>query len=114
MKVTVVGSAHKVAPGKPRKIYIAIVSTVVETADPFSECVAGLSLVQPCLHTFHNVCDTFAPLDDGTADGCFVSKSYDGSSHFESVAEDVQSLYARLTGTDFDLDAPHPEPIGGH
>ena len=111
--VTVVGSAHKVAPGRPRKIYIAIVSTVVETADPFSECVAGLSLVQPCLHTFHNVCDTFAPLDDGSTDGCFVSKSYDGSSHFESVAEDVQSLYARLTGTDFDLDAPPPEPIGG-
>tara|TARA_B110000208_G_C11754766_1_gene424783 strand:+ start:68 stop:1561 length:1494 start_codon:yes stop_codon:yes gene_type:complete len=109
--VTVVGSAHKVAPARPRKIYIAIVSTQVETEDPYSECVPGLSLLQPCLHTFHNVCDTFEPVADGSEDACFISKSYDGTSHFESVAEDVHSLYERLTGETFDVEGPPPDPL---
>ena len=43
------------------------------------------------------------PLTNGLEDGCFISKSYDATSHFETAANDVLSLYERLTGTQLDM-----------
>lgn len=36
-------------------------------------------------------------------DQCFISKSYDATSHFETCANDVLSLYTRITGTELDM-----------
>ena len=38
-------------------------------------------------------------------DNCYCSRSYDATSHFETVLEDVFGLYKRITGEDLDLDA---------
>jgi len=50
-----------------------------------------------------SVCDQFVPTDDGKKDQCFISTSYDGTSHFESTSEDVLNIYKRIIGKDMDL-----------
>ena len=35
----------------------------------------------------------------------FISKSYDATTHFETVCEDIMSMYERFTGEKFDLSA---------
>lgn len=42
-------------------------------------------------------------MTDGRTDKCFISKSYDATSHFETAANDVLSLYHRITGTELDM-----------
>lgn len=98
--VCVVSYAHMVASqGK----YIAIVSTQAETSDPVGEVAAGIALLGPIMERFDNVSDIREPVGPGAADSCYMSKSYDATSHFETVAEDVLSLYERITGTELDM-----------
>jgi Rab GDP dissociation inhibitor len=40
----------------------------------------------------------YEPLEDGSKDGIFISKSYDATSHFESTTDDVKDIYRRATG----------------
>ena len=52
---------------------------------------------------FDSVSDLFEPVGDGKNDNCYISKSYDATSHFETAANDVLSLYERITGTQLDM-----------
>jgi len=100
--VSVVSESHKVAPkGK----FIALVSTTVETANPPAELKPGLDLLGPIDAQFISVSDHYVPLNDGSKDKCFISTSYDATSHFETATEDVLSLYQRITGKKVDLDS---------
>jgi Rab GDP dissociation inhibitor len=60
-----------------------------------------------CLKSFYNsfdsVTDLLEPVTDGRTDHCFISKSYDATSHFETAADDVLSLYTRITGHELDM-----------
>jgi len=98
--VCMVSFAHMVAA---RGFYVAIVSTTVETRNPLSEVEAGVALLGNILERFDNVADIYEPTTDGVADRCFISKSYDATSHFETAANDVLSLYERLTGQQLDM-----------
>ena len=40
----------------------------------------------------------YEPVEDGTQDNIFISKSYDASSHFETTTDDVKDIYRRATG----------------
>jgi len=40
----------------------------------------------------------YEPLEDGTKDNIFISKSYDPSSHFEATTDDVRDIYRRCAG----------------
>jgi Rab GDP dissociation inhibitor len=138
--VAVVSSSHMVAA---RGMYIAIVSTTVETSNPIAELNAGINLLGPiverwaqkmcyacydyqymcswmhvvilllltnsffwldawCLR-FDSVSDLRSPVADGTGDKCFISCSYDATSHFETAANDVLSIYERITGEQLDM-----------
>jgi Rab GDP dissociation inhibitor len=98
--VCMVSFAHNVASaGK----YIAIVSTTVETSNPVQELAAGFNLLGKILERFDAVSDLLEPVTDGLVDKCFISKSYDATSHFETAANDVLSLYQRITGTELDM-----------
>ncbi|GAA5812129.1 Rab GDP dissociation inhibitor alpha [Mucor flavus] len=98
--VASVSSNHAVCP---KDMYLAIVSTLVETDDPESELKAGLDILGPIHDKFISVSDIEEPTTDGTAEQVFVSKSYDASSHFETVCDDVKSIYRRMTGSDLVL-----------
>ena len=94
---------------------LAIVSTKVDNlsaADPTAELNAGYALLGEIKERFDDVADTYEPIGSGLEDRCFISRSYDESSHFKTAAEDVLDLYERVTGTPLDLsiDPKIPQP----
>lgn len=44
------------------------------------------------------ISDLLEPIADGTKDQVFITKSLDATSHFESVAKDVEDCYFRIMG----------------
>ncbi|KAJ3674020.1 hypothetical protein LUZ60_006012 [Juncus effusus] len=92
--------AHNVAP-KGR--YIAFVLTEVETENPQRELKAGIDLLGSVDEIFFDIYDRYEPTNDPVKDNCFVSKSYDATTHFESTVVDVLALYSKITGKEVDL-----------
>jgi Rab GDP dissociation inhibitor len=88
------------APG----IYVAIVSTIAEKkGNPDEDVVPGLQLLGPILKRFTSVSMTYEPVGDGLEDNCFISRSFDATSHFENDCDDLLSLHKRVTGEDLDM-----------
>ena len=46
----------------------------------------------------------YEPLEDGTKDNIFISKSYDATSHFETTTDDVKDIYHRATGEELKVE----------
>ncbi|KAG1339207.1 guanosine nucleotide diphosphate dissociation inhibitor [Cocos nucifera] len=91
---------HNVAPkGK----YIAFVSTEAETDQPEVELKPGIDLLGPVDETFLDIYDRYEPVNKHDDDNCFISTSYDATTHFESTVQDVLSMYSRITGKELDL-----------
>jgi len=84
-------------------IYIAIVSTAIEKGNPDEDVLPGLKLLGPILKRFTAVSNTYEPVEDGSKDNCFISSSFDATSHFEADVSDMLSLYKRVTGEDLDM-----------
>ena len=99
--VSFVSSSHCVCSDG---FYIAICSTQIETDSPEAELQPAFAILGETLVSFIKIYDTYEPVDDGTRDNLFVSRSYDATSHFESACEDVLSLYERLLGEKINLD----------
>lgn len=96
--IALIGSEHKVAP--PGK-NVAIVSTIIEgDQPPHLQIQSAFKLlnIKNFEYTFMGISEIFEPIQDGSKDGVFISKSYDATSHFESVTEDVKDIYFRVTG----------------
>jgi len=93
--------AHNVA-GKGK--WIASISTTVETNNPQMELKPGLDLLGPLEHAFAYVSDVYEPTTDGSQDGCYISKGYDATTHFESTVDDALAMYERITGAPLDLE----------
>jgi Rab GDP dissociation inhibitor len=103
MYVFCTSSTHSVvAKGK----WAAFVSCRLEgSAERVKEELGpGLALLGPIEHAFFDVSDVHEPLADGRGDGCFVSRGYDETSHFEGLTADVMALYTRITGKTLALD----------
>ncbi|KAJ1440823.1 rab GDP dissociation inhibitor alpha putative [Ochromonadaceae sp. CCMP2298] len=98
--VCMVSYAHAVASANK---YICIASTTVETSNPIAELAPAYALIGDIMERFDSVSDLLAPLSDGKADNCYISKSYDATSHFESCANDVLDMYKRITDTELDM-----------
>ncbi|KAJ2811250.1 hypothetical protein GGI24_006867, partial [Coemansia furcata] len=93
----------------PKGCWVASVSTIAETSgDPKEEIAAALRLLGPIEQIFVSDSDVFEPTADGTKSNVFVSRSYDATSHFETVYEDVKDLYRRITGKDLVLQKRPP------
>jgi Rab GDP dissociation inhibitor len=115
-----VSSTHNVCA---KDVYVAMVSTIVETSTPEREIQPGLALLGPIydkygchlLFPFPNV-DSFdfsrfvsisplyTPTSSGTDDNIFITRSYDATSHFETVVDDVMDVWKRVTGIDLVLE----------
>lgn len=108
--VVVMGSSLEVVAAG---IVAVIVSTRLEGHDnPLAEVEPGIALLGDIVQRFDAVADLFEPVEDGLADKCFISKSYDDTSHFKSAADDVLDLYKRVTGNELDMNisANMPQP----
>ncbi|KAJ3110120.1 Rab GDP dissociation inhibitor alpha [Physocladia obscura] len=101
--IAAVSSAHSVASAGH---YIAIVSSIVASGsgDAEAEVAAGVALLGPVLEKFVHVDDLYEPIADGSSDQVFISKSYDATSHFETVCADVKDIYKRITGADLKVE----------
>lgn len=87
------------APG----VFVAIVSTLIEKGNPDEDIAPGLEILGPILKRFTSVSTTYEPVEDGSKDNCFISASFDATSHFESDVDDMLSLYKRVAGEDLDM-----------
>jgi len=92
--ISCVSASHEVAPAGH---YIVLVSTQVETANPQAELAPGLQFVGSCLHQFWSVDPLLVPTNDSKVDGIHISHSYDATSHFETIANDVIRIYKEIT-----------------
>lgn len=95
--ISVVSYTHNVASDG---MYIATVSTTVETSTPEKEVQPGLELLEPIMQKFVSVSNLLAPNEDGNKSQIFVSRSYDATNHFETECEDIKDMYRRLTGAE--------------
>jgi Rab GDP dissociation inhibitor len=98
--IACVSSAHNVCAAG---YYLAIVSTITETDNPEEEIKPALDLLGEIEDKFVYLSDLQVPIEDGTSDKVFISKSYDATSHFASVCDDVKDIYKRLTGRELVL-----------
>jgi len=55
---------------------------------------------------FFWVTDTYEAVNDWKKDQCFISASYDASTHFESTTDEVLALHEAITGSKIDLTIP--------
>lgn len=78
-------------------------STIVETSVPERELLPGLQLLGTIVDKFVSITPLYEPTSDGLADNIFISKSFDPTSHFDSVVTDVNDLYQRVTGGPLEL-----------
>jgi Rab GDP dissociation inhibitor len=93
----------------PKGKFMAIVSTIAETANPEAELQPALALLGTIETSYTSICDLYEPIGNGTSDGVFISSSYDATSHFETTGDDVLDIYKRITGHDMDL-TPMKQP----
>ncbi|KAI8062391.1 GDP dissociation inhibitor [Gongronella butleri] len=105
--IACVSADHMVCP---KDSYLAIVSTIVETDKPAEmEIIEGLKLLGPIKEKFVSVSPLEVPIEDGTNDQVFISRSYDATSHFETVCDDVHDLWKRITGEPLVLKKKDPQ-----
>lgn len=90
-----VSSAHNICA---KGIYVAQVSTIVETDKPELELRPGLDLLGEILDKFVTVASLEEPLDSGRDSNIYITRSYDPTSHFETVVEDIHDVWRRMTG----------------
>jgi Rab GDP dissociation inhibitor len=64
-------------------MYVAIISTMVETNNPEKEILPALDLIESVLERFVTISDLYVPVDD-YKDGLWISNSMDSTSHFEN------------------------------
>jgi len=96
-----IGNDHNVAD---KNMYLAMVSTTVETNNPKEELKPGLDLLKPIKEIFWQESVIYEPIDDGKDTNIFISKSFDATTHFETTCEDIKSLWHRVTGKPIDFD----------
>jgi Rab GDP dissociation inhibitor len=98
--VSMVSYVHNVAPqGK----YIAVVSTNVETKEPEKELDVALKFLGKIDEKFFWVTNCYLPANNSEEDNCFITESYDATSHFTTSTKEVLKMYKALTGTEVDL-----------
>ena len=100
MYITMVSGSHAICK---QGLYIAMISTTVETSDPEKEIQPALDLIGPCLEMFTQISDIHEPTNNAAEETLYITKSYDATSHFETSSQDVLAIYEAITGTKLDL-----------
>ena len=52
---------------------------------------------------FITISSLYTPIFSGIEDNIFITKSYDATSHFETVADEVHDVWRRVTGSELVL-----------
>ena len=95
-------------------LYLAIISTMVETGNPHEEIKPALDLLGPTLEQFEKVSDVYEPIDKTFSDNIYITTSFDSLSHFENDTQNVIELYEKITGTKLNLEIEETENNEGN
>lgn len=99
--IACVSSTHSVCAAG---YYVAMISTIIEREgvvgvdDAEQEIAFALKLLGPIKEKFVWISDMLEPLDDGHESRLFIARSYDATSHFETVCDDIKDIYQRYSG----------------
>ncbi|KAK7541993.1 GDP dissociation inhibitor [Phyllosticta citribraziliensis] len=106
--IAVVSSAHNVCP---KGYYIAIVSTIAEgDSNHHLELEPGFERLGKIEEKFQGPpIPLYEPIEDGTNDNIFISKSYDATSHFETTTDDIKDIYRRAEGQELKVEGLRDE-----
>lgn len=55
------------------------------------------------LSRFISIAPIYSPASSGSYDNVFVTRSYDATSHFETMCDDVKDVWRRAEGTALEL-----------
>jgi len=98
--ISVVSYHHQVAAkGK----YVAVVSTMAETKEPAKEIEPAVKLLGKVDQQFQWASDQYEPANESGKDQCYITASYDASTHFELATNEVITLYQKLLNKPLDL-----------
>jgi len=98
--ISMVSSDHAICA---QGLYIATVSTIVESDQPEAEIQPAINLLGGILEMFVTVNQLYDPLEDGKNSNLWITKSYDPSSHFEVASEEILQIYEKITGEKLDM-----------
>ena len=98
--ISMVSYSHMICA---KGIYVAMVSTTVETDSPEQEIQPAINLLGPILDMFVCVTTNYEPFEDGRQSNLWVTKSYDASTHFEIASDDILQIYEKISGEKLDL-----------
>ncbi|KAB2635098.1 guanosine nucleotide diphosphate dissociation inhibitor 2 [Pyrus ussuriensis x Pyrus communis] len=74
-----------------------------KTDHPETELKPGIDLLGPIDEIFFKTYDRCELVNEPNLDNCFISTSYDASTHFECTVLDVLNMYTLITGKVLDL-----------
>lgn len=96
--ISCLSDEHQVAP---KGYYVVIVSTKIETDNPKKELTFALDLLGDIIHQFWNIESIYIPTyNNNDVNGnvnVYITASYDESSHFESVTQDVMRIHNQIS-----------------
>lgn len=90
--------------------YVAVMSANVETSNPEAELASAMALLPAIEEKFVWTSDAYRAAGDGSDDNCFITTSYDATTHFETCSTEIQELYKRVTGVTLDISATVEPP----
>lgn len=100
--ICIVSHAHAVASkGK----FLAVISGNVENEkEPRKDLQPAVALLgKGILESFFWVTDTYQSKNNPADDNCFISSSYDATTHFQTSTEEVLALYSAISGNELEL-----------
>jgi len=92
--------------------YVAVCSARSETDDIKTELEPALKLLGKVEKQFMWSSDYYEPKNDPTKDGCYITTSYDATTHFETCTAEVLDIFQKITGEALDLDTPESDGTG--
>lgn len=84
-------------------IYVAIISTFVETENPEQELKVAYDTIGNYIHKFVSIYKMYKPVNRDPQDNVYITDNLDPTSHFESASLNVLEIYKKITGNELDL-----------
>ena len=64
---------------------------------------SGINSTRVKSFRFVSVSPLYVPTSTGESDNIFITRSYDATSHFETVVDEVRDVWKRVTGEELKL-----------
>ena len=84
--------------------YLAIISTIIETNEPYQEINIAKSIIGNILEEFITISDIYEPIDTNFEDNIYITSSFDSFIHFQYDIENVLEIYEKITGERYNLE----------